>query len=131
MFIKNIIQFDNFSKEADIITSDGKFELLCYCHPTDMPNVNQKVNKIRTFLAQNIMIALTHEYAISKVNSYYGYHLQGELAYLNEHEIIVRIGELELFLDEYPPNDINVGEFIEFDVERLDCEIDLTSIIKK
>lgn len=131
MFIKHIVQFDNFSKEADIITTDGKFELLCYCHPTDMPKLNQKVNNIRTFLAQNIMIALNREYAILKDNGYYGYHLQGELVYLNEHEIIVNIGELELFLDEYPPNDINVGEFIEFDVERLDCEIDLTNIIIK
>ena len=71
MYLKKVQDYDKYSNEADIVVSDGKYDLLCYCYPA-------QCNKI---------------------------------------------GSIELSLDTHLPGDIKEGEFIEFDVIRLDCEI--------
>ena len=122
MFIKRIDSFDNDSGEADLIVTDGIHELLCYCCPFEneseiMPNIKL----IESFLCENIMRVDDKEYLIVKHKSFYSYHLQGQVLDINKH--IVCIGKIIINLDRPLPKDIKNGDFIEFDVLRLDSYI--------
>ena len=41
---------------------------------------------------------------------------------LSKKERIVCVGELKIRLDEYIPNDLSDGEYISFEVQRLDLD---------
>ncbi len=121
MFAKLIEDFDKFSNEADIIVSDGQYDLRCYCSFLATNMVALPVVNITSFLARNIMRALDDKFQILKLKHYYSYHLQGKI--IDTQMPIVCIGNIKIILDEPLPKDIECGEYISFDVERLDCEI--------
>lgn len=54
------------------------------------------------------------------MKEYYSYHLQGEVIEMTPK---IRIGNIIICLDNTLPKDIKEGEYIEFLVERLDCNI--------
>lgn len=123
MFIKKINHIDYDSGEADIIVSDGEYELLCYCaliQESILKNICD-INEIESFLCANIRRIDTSSYLVQKNNGYYSYHLQG--AVISSSERIVCIGDIFIKLDIPLPKDICNHEFIEFDVVRLDCSI--------
>ena len=122
MFIKQIKSFDKDSNEADIIVSDGTFDLTCYCHPSDLYKAGTEVKLITSLFTKNIMRAENEEFSIFKLKDFYAYHLQGKIMDLTKSNVC--IGNLEITIDGSIPNDIKSGEFIEFDVLRLDCCID-------
>lgn len=122
MIVKQIKSFDKYSSESDIIVSDGLFDLLCYCYPSISYPIGTVVSSITTFMAKKIMRADKKEYLILKLKDYYAYHLQGKV--INLEKNIVCVGKLEIIVDGSIPKDIKLNEFIEFDVQRLDCCID-------
>lgn len=104
--------------EADVIVSDGEFEILCYC--LYEPEIGSHIKEITTFFAEDIMRVQCKECVILKSNkSYYSYHLQGEV--IDTDVPAVRIGGFKVNLDVSLPKDIIKGEYVEFDVCRLDC----------
>jgi len=120
LFVKEIRDYDKFSDEADIIISDGRHNLLCYCFPTKMPKIGQTINTITSLFAKNIMRVKDNEFIIKKETNYYAYHLQGEVV---DREIPkIRIGDIIICLDTPLPKDIKKGEYIELTVDRLDCK---------
>lgn len=122
MIVKQIKSFDKNSNEADIIVSDGMFDLLCYCYPSMPYSKGTVIESITTFLAQNIIRAKQKECLVFKLMDYYAYHLQGKIIDLEKR--IVCVGKLKVIIDGSIPDDIQQGEFVEFDVQRLDCSID-------
>ncbi len=118
MFIKRIIDHDKLSGEMDLIVSDGKYELLCYCFQSNAPT-QWKIKELKTFLADKIMIAHNNNYLIDKTGGYYSYHLQGKVLEINPPK--VEIGKMCIVIDTQFPKDINQNSFIEFFVERIDC----------
>lgn len=123
MFIERIYDFDDFSCEADLIVSDGTYQLICYCFDfqkgsTTMP----KIKEIDSFMCKNIMRVYTDKYLIIKKKDYYSYHLQGKV--LDVEKKLICIGNIIIHLDAQIPRDINIQEFVEFDVVRLDCFIE-------
>ena len=126
MFIKKIDSFDNYSGEADLIISDGIYELLCYCsiYQNELKAMS-RINEIESFLCDNILRVETKEYLIIKQKEFYSYHLQGKVLDVDKH--IVCIGSIMIKLDTPLPGDIKNQEFIEFDVVRLDCSIEYSS----
>lgn len=121
MFVKSVKDFDEVSNEATIIVSDGEYDIMCYCHLAYHYPVGTEVNTIESLLVKNIMRVETNECLITKLDGSYAYHLQGKVTdFLNR---IVCIGALKINLDDHFPCDIKAGEYVEFDVLRLDCEI--------
>lgn len=118
MFVKSVADRDSFSGECDLIVSDGSFELLCYCHNSDLSH-NAQVKEIESFLCDNIMRSLSEEYLTIKTEGYYSYHLQGKVITCNVPTIC--IGMINIKLDAPLPKDIKEGEFIVCDVLRLDA----------
>lgn len=115
MFVKKIVQFDEDALEAVVIVSDGVHELMCYAQPFD------KKDKftLLAFMCSNIYRVEDHRFKVEKTsNSYFSYKLQGEV--LDMTKGIVKIGQLILSGVDYIPKDICNGEFIVFDVSRID-----------
>lgn len=116
MFVKSILNFEKASKEAELIVSDGKYNILCNAWEFDDNNPNFYLSG---FFVKNIMRAYKNEYIVEKLNdSFFSYKLQGKL--VDKKNKIVEIGKLTLEIDGYIPNDILVNEFIEFTVLRID-----------
>ena len=122
VFIKNIQHYDKFSGEADIIVSDGKFDLLCYYFPTKKNFLGTKVERISSLFAKNIMRVTDKECFTQKSKDHFAYHLCGEV--IDTDKPLIRIGKMIIELDYPLPKDIEKGEYVEFEVERLDCEIE-------
>lgn len=120
MFIKQIIDRDEISGEMDIIISDGKFELLCYCAQSNN-SFPSEVKELETFLSDKIMLANNNNYCANKTDGYYSYHLQGKV--LECKQPMISIGEIHILLDTPLPKDIKKNDFIECFVQRIDCRI--------
>lgn len=120
MFIKEVKNFNEY--EADLIISDGTYEILCYFDafpPIKNIEKGTNVKGLSTFLAEDIIRADRMEYAINKKEDFYSYQLQGEV--LSIDKPIIGIGDIKLELDAPLPGDIAVGEYVQFNVMRLDC----------
>jgi len=122
MYIKNILNYDDFSGEADIIVTDGVYEIMCYCHPIDNPRANKSVKSIVAFLAENIMTEPHEKPMVKKTDeSYYSYCLVGNV--INREKCLISIGELIIELDGYLPGDIKVGDMVKLTAARMDAHI--------
>lgn len=122
MYIKKILDYDDFSDEADIIVTDGIHEIMCYCHPIVNPQINQKVESICAFLADNIMTEFYEELGAKKTDeSYYSYCLVGKV--INMEKRLISIGELVIKVDGYFPGDINVGDVVKLTAVRMDADV--------
>lgn len=124
MIIKRIKDFDDDSLEADLIIADNdnNYELLCYCHPSNGCYESKKKISITTLFANNIVKVHSCEYLIQKLNDYYSYCLQAEVIDKNLPKVC--IGKIIIELDMPLPKDINLGDFIRFNVSRLNCFIE-------
>ncbi len=119
MHIKKILRYDREAKEADILISNGTFELLCYAMPYQTEDFNKSNNLLYAFMTENVMRATENSYKVKKLqNGYYSYHLQGKIIRLQKP--LVTIGNILLEIDGVIPQDIKEGEFIEFTVMRID-----------
>lgn len=122
MFIKKIYSFDEDSGEANLIVSDGTYDVFCFCSLFQNElNRMTEIKEVETFMCDDIMKVDIEEYMIFKKTDYYSYHLQGKVLDVDKH--IVSVGNIIIKLDKPIPKDIRNYEFIEFDVLRLDCHI--------
>ena len=121
MYIKKIHSFDEDSGEADLIISDGVYDVLCFC-PLFQNGLQTmlKIIEIETYMCDIIMRVDAENYLINK-KADYSYHLQGKVLDADKH--IVAVGNIAIKLDKPIPKDIKNYEFVEFDVLRLDCYI--------
>ena len=119
MKIEKIVDFNPVSEEADVIVTDGCFQVLCFCHPCTV-QVGQILTKpLWPFDENDVMRSSNHEYKIQKTqHSYFSYDLIGKL--INKEHGIVVIGELYFDLAGSVPKDIEENEYIEFSVSRID-----------
>ena len=128
MYIKKIVSYDEVAREADLIISDGKYDLMVYAQPFLTKYKDEKF-KLIAFTADNIMTIDKEEYAIEKTNQgYYSYWFKGKL--IDSKRGIVAINNIIIEDVGWIPNDIHDGEFIEFTCLRLDyqCMKNLYSI---
>ena len=116
MFVKKIIDFDQSAGEADVLISDGQYEILCYAHPFE--NKNKRFSLI-SFMAKDVERIETREFKAEKsANGYYSYNMQGEIADIEKR--IVKFGDIFIKLEDVIPKDIKTHDFIEFSVVRID-----------
>ena len=122
MYIKEIIKYneDEPSAGAEVIVSDGKFDLLCYAYSSEH-NVGDTNFTLSTFCDNDIMTSDEREYKIQQLEDGY-YKLQGKLITIDKDNGTVQIGSIIIHDLRCIPKDIKVGEFIEFTVRRLDIE---------
>ena len=134
MYITKILEYSyNY---ADYIVSDGVKELKCMCISVPLPDdkepqIGMEVLRIYAFAVNRIdIIKITNEkqknYKISnQIFSYFKYKLRGKI--IDCKQAIVQVFDFTIRLEwEYPngfSEEFQNGDFIEFEVDRLDCEI--------
>lgn len=121
MYIKQVKSYDSFSGEADIIVSDGVYELLCYYHPAENIDLGAEVKEISSLFAKDVTRAECKEYLIQKEEGYYSYHLQGKV--IDTEIPMICIGNINIELDYPIAKDIKIGDYVELKVHRLNCII--------
>lgn len=114
--IKKIIWFGE--QEADVLITDGTFELICFSHPCRLKEEQTIDACIGALNSKNIMRSFDNSYYIKKLSGPYNYQLTGKL--LNKSKGIIIIGNICIETGGYIPNDIEEGEFISFECNRLD-----------
>lgn len=118
MFIKDILCFDKGGREAEAIVSDGVYSLICYASPIDIVEKGMGIPELFAFSCTNIMRAAVQSYSVTKLSQYYAYLLTAQV--YSKHANIAYIGGLRINIDAHIPDDISVGEYISFVVQRLD-----------
>lgn len=105
-------------READVTISDGTYSVLCFSCPFNQKENDIFDNLIYCFEVKGIAKSFESNPSIIKKNGFYEYMLRGRL---EKKEKIVNIGELQIDISEANiPNDIHDGDYIEFEVGRLD-----------
>lgn len=120
MYVQDVLRFDKSEKEAELIVSDGTYEVLCYAHPIDAVKTGMTVSGLSGFSCTNVVRAAEQRCAVSKLPSYFAYSITGKL--ISKQEGIVQINNLKINVDAHIPNDLSNGEYISFDVLRLDLD---------
>lgn len=116
--IKKIKYISIEAKEAEILISDGKYELICFSQPYD-EDIDKKIEVLNCYNNQFVMRADTMECLIEKLIEPFAYRIIGKV--INSNKNIVKIGEILLQLEEYAiPKDIKENEYISFYVQRID-----------
>ena len=132
MFIKKILTYDfNY---AEYIVSDGKHDIVCMCLSVPLPNntkpsINMNVKKIYAFSLNSIELKTITDSKDKHVNierkDYFKYQLRAKV--LDSKNSLVCLGGLKISLEnDYPdgfPINILNDDYIEFNVDRLDCEL--------
>lgn len=117
MKIKEILNYDKEAKEADMLISDGEFEILCYAFPFENKNPNNFT--LEAFMTKDIIRVEDKSCSVIKSpDGYYAYYLRGKI--INIKQRLVAIGNIIINLDDDIPKDIKNNEFIEFFVLRID-----------
>ena len=119
MEIKRILSFDDYSKESDLLVSDGVNDIMCYAQDYE----DGKDFYLIAFFASNIYKMESKQYKIKKESDYYAYSFSGKIEDKLNDRLIVRVFGLLIYIYDDFPGDLLVGDFILFTVKRIDyCE---------
>lgn len=120
MHIQTVLHFDKGDGEAEVIVSDGEYELLCHAFPIAAVEIGMPVSGLSGFSCSDMVRAENPRCGVTKLPPYFAYHMTGIL--FSKQKRIVRVGGLEIDLDAYMPNDLSDGEYVSFDVQRVDLD---------
>jgi HEAT repeat protein len=126
MFIKDVLTYDGYY--AEYIVTDGEYDLRCmdasmpWPPESKGPEKDMKIAEIVAFSHEDMNVKRTDNsgYIIKKGKRPLGYHLQAKI--VDKDIALVAVGGLIIEIDQLSETFEN-GEFIEFDVDELDCYI--------
>lgn len=131
MKIKEIVKFDfNY---AEYIVTDGNYDVICLCLSVpllnnEVPVKGMEVKIIYPFTFDAIDIKKNNdekEFLIQKNKAYFEYYLRGMI--VNKEKALIKIENFVICLEkdfkEGFSDQYQIGDFIEFKVDRLDCEL--------
>ncbi|WP_342472628.1 hypothetical protein MHH70_04080 [Metasolibacillus sp. FSL H7-0170] len=119
MKIKKINWISQEALEAEVIVTDGEFEIMCFAQPLNYLEESELIEPIYCLNVSNLVRAEKAEYSIEKLDDPFAYRVIGKLIDKNYEK--VKLGELLLELENnLLPGDINEGDFISFCCQRLD-----------
>ncbi|KRQ88047.1 hypothetical protein ABG79_00214 [Caloramator mitchellensis] len=105
--------------EAEVTVSDGTYDLKCFSQPFKKEQGRILNEPIYCFNNKNVVKSLENKYVVEKLSESFAYKLTGK--FTNKHDCLVQLGEIIIQLEQgVIPNDIEVGEYINFYCQRLD-----------
>ena len=117
--MSSIKHWSNQDKEADILVTDGEYQLLCYAQPFSWKECQTEVAALYAFGCENIVKSESCAVNIVKQTNYYAYELSAKV--LSKVERTVKLGQLVLHLDAAIPGDIQNGVYVTFRLQRIDA----------
>lgn len=105
--------------EAEVEVFDGKYIIKCFAHPLQKDEGSEIEEPIYCYDVTQIIKAEENKYNVTKLGNNFNYLLTGQL--IDKNNEIVKLGKLLFELDSnLIPGDINEGDYISFNCERLD-----------
>ena len=105
--------------EAEVVVTDGKYDLLCFCHPCFYKTNDIISEPLHCLGADNIVISEENEYFAHRIGETFEYHVCGCLS--DKETGTVYVGKVLISVrTNLIPKDIPQGAYIEFDVARFD-----------
>ncbi|EHF3618558.1 hypothetical protein HB837_04445 [Listeria innocua] len=120
--VKSIYWLDEAAKEADVVLTDGEYNVVCFSHPCELA-LNGLYNElIFCFDPFDIFKLNQKEFSMEVPNDNPDlYILKGEL--IDATDSIIQIGEFKIDISEGDiAQDIHKGDFVELKVHRIDTE---------
>lgn len=117
--MSSIKHWSNQDKEADILVTDGEYQLLCYAQQFSWKECQTEVAALYAFGCGNIVKSENCAVKIAKQTDYYAYELSAKV--VSKAEGIVKLGQLVLHLDAALPGDIQNGDYVTFRLQRIDA----------
>ncbi|ECQ6352839.1 TPA: hypothetical protein ACSK5I_000155 [Listeria innocua] len=120
--VKSIYWLDEAAKEADVVLTDGEYNVVCFSHPCELA-LNGLYNElIYCFDPFDIFKLNQKEFSMEVPNDNPDlYILKGEL--IDATDSIIQIGEFKIDISEGDiAQDIHKGDFVELKVHRIDTE---------
>lgn len=119
MKIKKIDWLSFEALEAEVIVTDGEFELVCFSHPFNYQLESNLKEPIYSFDANNIVKSDRQVYTLKKLDDNFSYHVTGKLVDIEKGKVM--LGNLSIELDDdILPGDIKENDFISFSSPRFD-----------
>ena len=119
MYICDVKHWSNQDKEADILVTDGEYQLLCYAQPFSWKECQTEVAALYAFGCGNIVKSENCAVNIAKQTDFYAYELSAEV--VSKAEGTVKLGQLILHLDAALPGDVQNGDYVTFRLQRIDA----------
>ena len=117
MQLQVIEYLDSESVEAIIQLTDGEISILAYSYPFHSPEIQNSV-RLFSFFTQNIVREQEFIEPVKTNLGFFSYRLTAKV--VNRSECLVQINNINIILDTKIPGEIQNGEYISFDVSRLD-----------
>ncbi|EFR88425.1 hypothetical protein HCJ64_05325 [Listeria marthii] len=120
--VKSIHWLDEDVREADVVLTDGEYNVVCFSHPCEL-TLNGVYNElIYCFDPFDIFKFNQAEYSMEKPNDNQELSiLKGKL--IDATDLIIQIGEFRIDISEGDiAQDIHEGDFVELKVHRIDTE---------
>ncbi|EGO5829998.1 hypothetical protein K7P65_002530 [Enterococcus faecalis] len=115
--VKEIIWLDKDSREGNVILSDGKYCVECFCSDCELSVGDSFFDIIYGFDVTNFYRSFDKESKIVKTKD--GYYIKGKL--VDRKNGILQLGEFRFDLtDGDIPKDIKENEFVEANLSRID-----------
>ncbi|MCM2989390.1 hypothetical protein M3580_09110 [Bacillus safensis] len=119
MKVKRVNWISQEALEAEVVVSDGEFDIICFAQPFHQLEESELIQTIYCLNVSNVVKVEKRDYHIEKSVGDFSYSLIGKL--IDKHGEKVKIGKLLLELDNnLIPEDIKEGDFISFCCGRLD-----------
>ena len=117
MKVKQINWIDKESKEAEVLLSNGIYDLICFAHPF-LNSIGEKLTSILVSFEDKIFVSQKKNFLIEKNGSdNFSYFIRGKV--IDAKNNIVEIGDIKIELTELP-SDLDNNDFVEGVIERID-----------
>lgn len=105
--------------EAEVIVTDGKYELKCFSQPMNYGVDHQIENPIYCYNAKNILKSNENNFSINKLSEYFAYNITAQL--FNKKNGLIKLGNIMLEIDKHIlPGDVKENDYISLYCQRLD-----------
>lgn len=119
MKVKKIDWLSLEASEAEVIVTDGEFDLVCFSHPFNYQLGSNLKEPIYSFDTNNIVKSDRQIYTLEKLDDNFSYQITGKL--VDKQRGRIMLGKLFIELDEdIIPGDIEKNDFISFSSSRFD-----------
>lgn len=117
LLIKDIIWINEEIGEADVIVTDGQYDIRCFAHPFFQQIGEEVEETLSVFEHFGITQSKTREYVVEHLGN-------GEYFFIarliDEVEGIIQIGEITIHDIDKIPENIKKGDYIQFFTLRVD-----------
>ena len=118
IIIKNVYWLDKETNEAEVLVSDGKYDILCFAHPFKY-HTKTIENILYAFEPKNIQLSVIENFHIHNIQDTFKHQIIGKL--LDKEKGIITVGDFIIEIDNnLIPKDINNEDYISFECERID-----------